>query len=209
MKSTGSHRRYDNELAPRVDVDCIITAAGLSSRMGQWKMMLPYKQGTILDASIENARRFCRRLILVAGFRAQELIERYKHDEDITLVVNENYRNGLFSSLQCASAATTADYCFITHGDIPCLNYDVFRQLWLKRGPYTLFPCYQGNSGHPVLVPAARLREAARGEAASMREFLLAGEYRYLNICNKSIVFDVDTPEAYKELIDQYQLKVE
>ncbi|MBK1754264.1 molybdenum cofactor cytidylyltransferase, partial [Escherichia coli] len=23
-------------------IDCIITAAGLSSRMGQWKMMLPW-----------------------------------------------------------------------------------------------------------------------------------------------------------------------
>ncbi|EOZ0340271.1 molybdenum cofactor cytidylyltransferase, partial [Escherichia coli] len=24
-------------------IDCIITAAGLSSRMGQWKMMLPWE----------------------------------------------------------------------------------------------------------------------------------------------------------------------
>ncbi|EKB0517553.1 molybdenum cofactor cytidylyltransferase, partial [Escherichia coli] len=24
-------------------IDCIITAAGLSSRMGQWKMMLPWQ----------------------------------------------------------------------------------------------------------------------------------------------------------------------
>ncbi|MFL4276400.1 hypothetical protein P9380_16635, partial [Escherichia coli] len=36
-------------------IDCIITAAGLSSRMGQWKMMLPWEQGTILDTSIKNA----------------------------------------------------------------------------------------------------------------------------------------------------------
>ncbi|WP_152906355.1 NTP transferase domain-containing protein, partial [Klebsiella aerogenes] len=34
-------------------VDCIITAAGLSSRMGQWKMMLPWRGTTILDASIK------------------------------------------------------------------------------------------------------------------------------------------------------------
>lgn len=204
MKKSESNFRRGNELKPRVDVDCIITAAGLSSRMGQWKMMLPYKQGTILDASIENARQFCRRLILVAGFRADELIERYKNDADILVVVNDNYKQGLFSSLQCAARQITHDYCFITHGDIPCLSYDVFYQLWHKRGPYTLFPCYQGNGGHPVLVPAARLRESLDHQAGSMREFLLSGEYRYLNICDSSILFDVDTPEAYQELIKQY-----
>ncbi|NGD67297.1 NTP transferase domain-containing protein, partial [Serratia marcescens] len=50
-------------------IDCIITAAGLSSRMGQWKMMLPWQQGTILDTSIKNALQFCSRIILVTGYR--------------------------------------------------------------------------------------------------------------------------------------------
>lgn len=33
--------------------DCLITAAGLSSRMGAWKLMLPYRQSTILDESLK------------------------------------------------------------------------------------------------------------------------------------------------------------
>lgn len=56
-------------------IDCIITAAGLSSRMGQWKMMLPWEQGTILDTSIKNALQFCSRIILVTGYRGNELHE--------------------------------------------------------------------------------------------------------------------------------------
>ncbi len=56
-------------------IDCIITAAGLSSRMGQWKMMLPRQQGTILDTSIKNALQFCSRIILVTGYRGNELHE--------------------------------------------------------------------------------------------------------------------------------------
>ncbi|MDE8740011.1 NTP transferase domain-containing protein, partial [Escherichia coli] len=50
-------------------IDCIITAAGLSSRMGQLKMMLPWEQGTILDTSIKNALQFCSRINLVTGYR--------------------------------------------------------------------------------------------------------------------------------------------
>ncbi len=59
-------------------LDCVMPAAGLSSRMGDWKLMLPYQQYTILDASIENALSFCRRVILVVGYRGAELIEKYR-----------------------------------------------------------------------------------------------------------------------------------
>ncbi len=57
--------------------DCLITAAGLSSRMGAWKLMLPYRQSTILDESLKNALVLCDRIILVVGHRADELISRY------------------------------------------------------------------------------------------------------------------------------------
>lgn len=60
-----------------MSVDCIITAAGLSSRMGKWKMMLPWRDGTILDASIKNALQFCSRIIVVTGFRGEALQARY------------------------------------------------------------------------------------------------------------------------------------
>ncbi|MDA6076735.1 NTP transferase domain-containing protein [Edwardsiella anguillarum] len=100
-------------------VEGIITAAGLSSRMGQWKMMLPYRGGTLLDASINNALGFCQQIILVVGFRADELLQRYGDHPRIRTVVNLDYRSGLFSSVRCGAAAVQSDYCFISHGDIP------------------------------------------------------------------------------------------
>ncbi|MBI0277745.1 NTP transferase domain-containing protein [Hafnia alvei] len=190
-------------LKPRENVDCIITAAGLSSRMGQWKMMLPYKEGTILDSSIENARQFCSRIILVVGYRGDELYERYNTESDITVVINNNYASGLFSSIRAAGPIVKTDYCFITHGDIPCLNREIFHQVWLKRGAYALLPCHQGTPGHPVLLPQSIMKRACQDDVAvsSMREFLLAGEYRYLNMPQPQTIMDIDTPEAYQRLL--------
>ena len=72
IKGSGKQRCQE-----QVPCDCIITAAGLSSRMGTWKMMLPYCQGTMLDASLKNALAFCQRVILVVGHRGEELEARY------------------------------------------------------------------------------------------------------------------------------------
>ncbi|WP_419831933.1 NTP transferase domain-containing protein [Endozoicomonas atrinae] len=113
-------------------VDCLITAAGLSSRMGRWKMMLPFSSRdpnresnkeldgseTILDCSIANALCFCQRVILVTGYRGEEIHSRYENHPRIKLVHNPSYSLGLFSSIQTGISHCETDYLFITHGDM-------------------------------------------------------------------------------------------
>lgn len=126
-------------------VDCIITAAGLSSRMGKWKMMLPWHAGTILDASIKNALQFCNRVILVSGYRATEIHNRYANQPNIIITYNPDYAQGLFTSIKVGAAAVNSGHCFITHGDMPELNNDIFRKIWALRNDNALIPCYQAS----------------------------------------------------------------
>lgn len=186
----------------REQCDCIITAAGLSSRMGAWKMMLPYGSGTILDASLKNALAFCQRVILVVGHRGEELQERYLERPDIVVVHNPDYRQGLGSSIRCALAASDADYLFISHGDLPCIPRDVYQQLWQARGCEALFPTWQGEAGHPVLLPKSLARElAAAPVQSSIRRWLQGHPHRMVPVDSAAILFDVDTPERYQALL--------
>ncbi|KAE9625696.1 molybdenum cofactor cytidylyltransferase [Aeromonas veronii] len=186
----------------QVQCDCIITAAGLSSRMGTWKMMLPYCQGTMLDASLKNAQAFCQRVILVVGHRGEELQARYGSRPDIVVVHNPDYRQGLGSSIRCALAASDADYLFISHGDLPCIPREVYQQLWQARGEFALFPSYEGEAGHPVLLPKSLARELAAAPAqGSVRRWLLQRPHRTIPVESPAILFDIDTPERYQALI--------
>lgn len=84
--------------------------------MGQWKMMLPWQQGTILDTSIKNALQFCSRIILVTGYRGNELHERYANQSNITIIHNPDYAQGLLTSVKAAVPAVQTEHCFLTHG---------------------------------------------------------------------------------------------
>ncbi|MCF5768552.1 molybdenum cofactor cytidylyltransferase [Aeromonas veronii] len=197
IKGSGKQRCQE-----QVQCDCIITAAGLSSRMGTWKMMLPYCQGTMLDASLKNALAFCQRVILVVGHRGEELQARYGSRPDIVVVHNPDYRQGLGSSIRCALAASDADYLFISHGDLPCIPRDVYQQLWQARGEFALFPSYEGEAGHPVLLPKSLVRElAAAPTQGSVRHWLLQRPHRSIPVVSPAILFDIDTPERYQALI--------
>lgn len=187
-------------------VDCIITAAGLSSRMGQWKMMLPWQQGTILDASIKNAMQFCSRIILVTGFRRDELHQRYAQNDNLLLVDNPDYAEGLFSSIAAGASRVESEYCFITHGDIPCLNEKIFSKLWVLRGDYALIPHYNDTPGHPVLLNQSTLQTAVtQRQTHSMRNALLAGKHRCIDMEEPEIIFDIDTPQDFINLQDNYR----
>lgn len=96
--------------------------------MGQWKMMLPWQQGTILDTSIKNALQFCSRIILVTGYRGNELHERYANQSNITIIHNPDYAQGLLTSVKAAVPAVQTEHCFLTHGDMPTLTIDIFTE---------------------------------------------------------------------------------
>lgn len=184
-----------------MSVECIITAAGLSSRMGKWKMMLPWRDGTILDASIKNALQFCSGIILVTGYRADELQAHYRRWDNVTLVHNPDYEKGLVSSVITGARAVTSDYCFITAGDLPCLTGDIYRELWEQRGEGALLPHYQGTPGHPVLIDKISLQQAiSRPDIPSMRQALCRGKHRCVALDRPEIIFDIDTPADFSQL---------
>ncbi|MPY22400.1 molybdenum cofactor cytidylyltransferase [Shewanella psychropiezotolerans] len=185
------------------NIDCVMPAAGLSSRMGDWKMMLAYRHHTILDQSIENALSFCSRVILVAGHRGQELLERYRDRPNVLVVINEQFTQGMFTSIQVGVAQVNSEYFFIAHGDMPNIGADVFRAMWQLRGESSLFPGDTEHSGHPVLLPSSlALAIIAAPAGSKMKSILNRKTVTYMGLTTPVIHQDVDTPEAYQALIN-------
>lgn len=188
-----------------MNIECVIPAAGLSSRMGRWKLLLPYQGQTILDVSINHALCFCSRVIVVAGFRAQELIQRYIHDPRINVVINPHYHDGMFSSIQIGIRAVSSDYFFITHGDMPCINISVFAKLWQSRGQQVIFPGNKSHSGHPVLLPKQIIATIlAQSSNSKMKPLIMQFGACYLGLtADDGIYLDIDTPTKYQLLLSQ------
>ncbi len=192
-----------NHLTP-VAADCVINAAGFSQRMGCWKMMLPFGDGTLLDACLNNALLFCERVILVAGVRGDELIERYSKNPRITTVINPAAETGLFSSIQCGLRMVERPYVFIAHGDMPCLTADIFNTVWEARCDVAILPTFQGRNGHPVLLPRNLAQQMAGAPPQdSAKRWLMRTSHQFLPVQNANILLDIDTPEQYQRMLDE------
>lgn len=188
-------------LSAPIDIDCIIPAAGLSSRMGEWKLMLAYNDTTILEESVKNALLVCSRVILVAGHRADELIDTMSHYANVKIVVNHHYQQGLLSSIRLGIEHVCSDYFFVAHADMPCISEHIYQQLWQVRGAGSVFPGDEKRSGHPVLICSA-LRPLIKKatESQSMKAILKQFPKTYLKLSDEQIYLDIDTPEVYQKL---------
>ena len=186
-------------------MECVILAAGFSRRMGQWKPLLPYQQGCILDAAIKNAQQYCRQILLVVGYRAEELRAKYGDQENILIIENPHFAQGMFSSIQCAMPYIQGEHFFITLGDMPCIAPSVYHTLLANAGSQReiIFPGNAQQTGHPVLFPRAAITAISQAPTNSKMKSLLSPyfHFRFLNLATQQgILLDVDTPADYVQL---------
>lgn len=189
-------------------IAAIILAAGLSRRMGQPKMLLPWGALTVIEHVVSTfLNAGVDDLVVVTGGARQQvegLLERYP----IRTSHNPRYETGeMLSSLQCGLRAMTAGTkaALIGLGDQPQIQQRTIQQLrdaYTARRPVLLVPSFQRRRGHPWMVAQPLWGELLAMDApASPRDFLNrhAGKIDYLEVDTATILADLDTPEEYRK----------
>ncbi|MBU1154295.1 MAG: NTP transferase domain-containing protein [Proteobacteria bacterium] len=138
----------------------LVLAAGLSSRMKQFKPLLPLGGQSVLARVVGLLRGAgAAPVLVVLGHRATEL-EPVVRSLGATPVLNPDYEQGMFSSLRAGLAALppTCRAFFLLPVDIPLVRPHTLARLhaaWDQgRGP-VLHPTFQGEWGHPPLIAAS------------------------------------------------------
>lgn len=189
-----------------MNIDCLIPAAGLSSRMGKWKMILPYKKTTIVENSITNALKVSNRIILVTGHRSEELTEKLRKYPNVLTINNRNFEKGMFSSVQTGVRLIKSDWFFITMGDMPDIEEAIFRKLIEVRDNNSdscdiIRPKYKGKRGHPVLLHKKTIKTIIDEPVSSEMKNVFT-HFRVLDIeMDLPCTFrDIDTPGEYSRI---------
>lgn len=124
--------------------------------MSSWKPMVEFKGKPLIRTVVERARCVCNRIIVVCGYRGDEIEEYFARDTDVTCVRNTVYRRGMFSSIQTGAVLVETDWFFIMMGDMPVVPAELFHRLaqQIKLHPEAdiIRPLCRNTPGHPVLL---------------------------------------------------------
>ena len=204
----GSARAADPVHEVQRPVGAVVLAAGLSSRMGQHKVLLPWTDGkTILEHILEQlilAR--VEHIVVVTGRdagRVRAIAEAY----DVQTAFNPDYATGeMLSSLQVGLRALPdrVAAALAVLGDQPTIQPRVVQQVLMAyaegKGDIVA-PSYQMRRGHPILIDRRYWREIFDlPPGGAPRDVINAHADRiaYVNVNTDSVLRDVDTPQDYE-----------
>ncbi|GAB4526413.1 MAG: molybdenum cofactor cytidylyltransferase [Anaerolineae bacterium] len=187
-------------------IGAVVLAAGLSTRMGEPKMLLPWGNKTIIEHILDqliNAR--LEHITVVTGHMAREIKDLVK-PLGVDVVYNRGYKTGeMLSSLKAGLRALPDRLAatLIVLGDQPRLQPKVLYQImstYAESSAEILIPSYEMRRGHPILINRRYWPEILNlPREGNLREVINAhsDQIQYVNVDTDSVLRDVDTPEDY------------
>ncbi len=192
----------------------IVLAAGVSSRMGDLKPLLPLGgRPAVVRAAETLLGAGIRDVVVVVGYRSEEVMAALD-GLPVRTALNEDYVSGMFSSVRRGIQAIwpSARAFFLLPADIPLVSADTLRSLACAlfehdMRPEIVYPCRMGHHGHPPLISTVlRDRIIDWDGPGGLRGVLERRQDRALNleVDDPGILMDMDTRDDYLRLVQYY-----
>lgn len=202
------------------EIAAVILAAGLSRRMGQPKMALPWGDTTVIGQVVRVLAEVGARPLVVVTGGAAELVgaalvaalgktgTATRAAPTTTTVFNPDFANGeMLASLQVGIRALpdSVEACLVALGDQPQIEVGVVKTIletYLQTGGTLWAPSFHMRRGHPWLIQRALWPDLlSMTSPATVRDFLNrhSAAIQYVAVDRDSILQDLDTPEDYDQ----------
>jgi molybdenum cofactor cytidylyltransferase len=190
----------------------IILAAGSSSRMGEPKQLMMYKNKTFLQHIIGEAKNAnLEPVICVTGCQS-DLITKSISRMEVTIVNNTHWREGIGSGISAGIKQlllSDVDSVILAVSDQPYVSSDLFRTMvaWKDKSGKGIVACsYAGTLGTPVLFSKdyfSRLKSLNGNQGAKNIVKLNLPDVCPVEFEKGSV--DIDTKQDYEKLILEIQ----
>ena len=187
----------------------LIVAAGMSSRMGDFKPMLSIGSITIAQRVVATFHQAgIRRIVMVTGFNAVTL-ERHLSGSGVIFLRNENYENTqMFDSVKIGLGYLhgKCDRVLFTPVDTPLFTAGTVHALLDSHAPLACPTC-QGQTGHPIAISASLFDKilADSGEQGLKGAVERCGAAMLeIPVDDPGTLHDADTPADFSALVDYH-----
>lgn len=181
----------------------VILAAGYSSRMGDFKPLMQLNGQSMLAHCVTLFRSVgVDTIVVVTGHRCEEVLPQAE-ELGALCIYNSEYAKGMFGSI-CSSLPHFAgvDGFFILPVDIPLIRPATLDLLISRfNGESVVYPCFQGERGHPPLIPVRCISDILEHDGSGGLQTLLERlPGTDVAVWDQGILMDADTPEDYNAL---------
>ncbi|MGI6218052.1 MAG: nucleotidyltransferase family protein [Coriobacteriales bacterium] len=188
-------------------VAAVIVAAGRSSRMGDFKPMLPLGKSTIVRVLIESCIDSGAETIVLVTGRDAEKLEEHVADYPVKCVRNPHYETTPMSQSVRIGLEALPNDCervLFSPVDVPLWLPSTARKL-LASDSSIAVPTCNGRRGHPLMLDASIIPDLLDNlEPGGLKAALekVGVPIDFIDVEDEGCLYDADTPEQYERLLD-------
>ena len=189
-----------------MQIGALIVAAGMSSRMGEFKPMLNIGSISMAQRVVATlSQAGVSKIVMVTGHNAT-MLERHLTGNGIIFLRNENFETTqMFDSVKIGLSylLDKCDKVLLTPVDVPLFTAKTVKAI-LDSGAPLAVPMYGNKGGHPILIANELIPEilsdsGERGLKGAMDRCSMP-VYR-IDVDDFGTVLDADTPEDFSALV--------
>ena len=192
-----------------MQIGALIVAAGMSSRMGQFKPMLNIGSISVAQRVIATlSQSGVSKIVMVTGYNAT-ILERHLSGNGIIFLRNDHYETTqMFDSVKIGLRylLDKCDKVLFTPVDVPLFTSRTVKTI-LDSGAPLACPMCEGRQGHPILIDNGLIPEILN----DCGEMGLKGAMdrcsvplRRIDVDDPGTIHDADTPEDFSQLVDYH-----
>lgn len=189
----------------------ILLAAGLSTRMGEPKQLLPFGESTIVETVVDSmlGAKFDEVIVVVGHCAAQ--IQEQLGERPVKIVFNPDYHEGMLTSAQAgiqalkesdAFALMLVDQPFITSALI-----DGVIDAYVQTRKGIALPSYNYKRGHPAIFHRRYADDilALGAESGGVRTLFkrYGDDIHYVTVDTDRVLRDIDYREDYERALKE------
>ena len=165
-------------------------------------MVLKWNGEYLINHVILAMKDVVDRVIVVTGYYHYDIVKAVERFDDVTVIRNEAYQNGMFSSIKTGVRLVEGDF-FIIPGDYPLIDAKVYQLLINKTGEIRV-PTFNGYKGHPIFIEKQLKNVLLEfDDNSNLKVFRNSKDVSYYATDCEGILKDIDTIEDYKTMIER------
>ena len=190
-------------------IGALITAAGMSGRMGEFKPMLPIGSISVAQRVVATlSQAGVSKIVMVTGCNAT-VLERHLAGNGIIFLRNDAYETTqMFDSVKIGLSylLDKCDKVLFTPVDVPLFTAKTVKAILDSDAPLAV-PMCGGKQGHPILIANELIPEILKDSG----EMGLKGAMDRCSIPRHRVevedlgtIYDADTPEDFAALVEYH-----
>lgn len=213
------NRRYEDakrlrdqygELEDMERLGGLILAAGLSSRMGDYKPLMEVDGESMIRHVVNMMKKAgASVIVVVTGYRREDL-EQHLADVGVEFVFNKEFASTQqLESLKLGLSAlqSRCERIMISPADVPLVHEKTVSELLALQGDF-IRPMYQGEPGHPVILGHDWVSYVLQYEGpGGLKGAMESSGCKLINfdVTDMGVILDNDTKKDFERLIRWHQ----